>query len=115
MEYTIDVKDKVLGRVASEVAVLLRGKNNVDFAPNKVPDVKVNIINVNDIKVTGNKYDKKEYKQYSGYPGGLKKTPLSRIAETKGKAFIFQKAVLGMLPKNRLQQILIKNLTFKND
>lgn len=115
MEYTIDAKNKILGRVASRAAAILRGKNEAGFAPNKLADVKVEIININKIKVSGGKMKQKEYKSYSGYPGSLKLTPMEKMARTKGKKYIFEKAVMGMLPKNKLRKQMMKNLIISND
>lgn len=109
MEYTIDAKNRILGRIASEVAILLRGKNSPDFQPNKVADVKVKILNIEKVKLSGNKLKDKTYKRYSGYPGGLKTIPF----ETEFKKFpekTFKKVVGGMLPKNRLRKEMLKNL-----
>ncbi len=113
MEYTIDAENRSLGRVASEAAVLLRGKNSPDFKPNAVPDVKVKILNLKKIKLTGNKMKEKTYKRYSGYPGGLKTIKY-------GEEFIkrpektFTKTVERMLPKNKLKKIFLKNLVFES-
>lgn len=109
-EYKIDAKNRTLGRVASEAAKALRGKNEASFEDNVVADVKVVVSNVNDLKVTGLKMDQKIYKKYSGYPGGLTETVMSKVVEKKGKAYIFEKAVRGMLPKNKLQKQMMKNL-----
>lgn len=73
--HNIDAKEKILGRLAVEVAVLLRGKNKPDFAANKDMGDFVVIKNIKDIKVSGKKFEKKIYYHYSGYPGGLKKSP----------------------------------------
>lgn len=110
MEYIIDAKNKALGRVASEAAVILRGKKEADFAPNRLPETKVKIINIAQIKIIDRKLKQKEYKSHSGYPGGLKTTPLGKVLEKKGMAFVFIKTVTGMLPKNRLRNKMIKNL-----
>lgn len=109
-EYKIEAKNRSLGRVASEAAKALRGKNETDFKDNVTPDVKVIVSNVNDIVVTGKKMEQKKYKSYSGYPGGLTETVMSKVVERKGKAIIFEKAVKGMLPKNKLQKQMMKNL-----
>ena len=110
MIYVIDAKDKALGRVASEAAVILRGKKEVNFAPNRLPDIKVKIINVSKIKITDKKLKQKEYKSHSEYPGGLKMTPLKRVLEKKGMTYLFIKTVTGMLPKNKLRNKMMKNL-----
>ena len=112
-EYTIDAKGRALGRVASEAAAILRGKNDASFQENIAPDIKLTVLNVNDIKLTGQKSKQKEYKTYAGYPGSLKATPIERAIEKKGKAFVFRTAVLGMLPKSKLQIKMIKKLFLK--
>lgn len=114
MQYVLDAKDKSLGRLASEAASILRGKREVDFAPNRVPDVKVKVINIDEIKISEKKIKQKYYKRHSGYPGGLKIIPLKKALEKKGIAFIFRKTVMNMLPKNKLQKRMIKNLVIDN-
>lgn len=109
----IDVKGKSLGRAASRVASLLRNKNQPDFQPNIVSDEKVTVINVSKIKLSGKKKEQKSHKRYSGYPGGLKIIPIKDIFE-KDPSYVFKKAVLGMLPGNKLRQKMIKNLIIKN-
>jgi len=109
-EYILDAKNKSLGRLASETASILRGKKEVDFAPNRVASVKVKIINLDKIKISEKKIEQKYYKKHSGYPGGLKITPLKKALEKKGIDYVFRKTVMGMLPKNKLQSKIIKNL-----
>jgi large subunit ribosomal protein L13 len=109
-EYTLDAKDKALGRLASETAVLLRGKKEPDFAPHKLPDVKVKIININAIKISEKKISQKRYRSHSGYPGGMKISLMKKVLEKKGLPFILRNAVMGMLPKNKLRSKIIKNL-----
>jgi large subunit ribosomal protein L13 len=111
--YTIDAKGRALGRVASEAAALLNAKDSIHFVKNRVADVSVKIINAAQIKVTGNKMKESVHKSYSGFPGGLKEMPLEYVVEKKGYAELLKHAVLGMLPKNRLQDIRIKNLTIE--
>ena len=82
-EYTIDAKGRALGRVASEAAAILRGKNDAIFQENVAPDIKLIILNVEQIKLTGQKGKQKEYKSYSGYPGSLKLIPIARAIEKK--------------------------------
>jgi large subunit ribosomal protein L13 len=110
MKYTIDAQNKTLGRLASEVAALLNGKSTTDFAKNIVSDVKVEVINASKIKVSGNKMKTVTHKRYSGFPGGLKQPTLAMVAAKKGYAELVTHAVNGMLPKNKLQDIRIKNL-----
>ncbi len=109
--YTIDATDKALGRLASEVAALLNAKNSVNFVKNRVADVKVTVVNASKVKVTGNKMKESVHKSYSGYPGGLKERSLSYVVEKKGYGDLIKHAVKGMLPKNKLQDIRLKNLT----
>jgi large subunit ribosomal protein L13 len=109
---TIDATDKSLGRLATEIATLLRGKNRPDFTPNIDNGAFVSIINGAHVKITGKKADQKEYKHYSGYPGGLKSVPLKQ-KEAKKPGSIIQNAVWGMLPTNRLRNAMFKRLTIK--
>jgi large subunit ribosomal protein L13 len=108
MKYTIDATGKSLGRLASEVASILNAKNSIDFAKNRVADVKVLVTNASKVKVTGNKMKESVHKSYSGYPGGLKEMPLSYVSAKKGFGELIRHAVKGMLPKNRLQESLME-------
>lgn len=107
--YTIDLDDKVLGRVATEVANILRGKNCPNFCFNKLTAVKVVVFNANKIKFTGKKLDQKTYFRHSGVLGNLKSIKLRDLME-KDSSEVFKKAVRGMLPKNRLRKEWLKNL-----
>ncbi len=111
MTHTIDAKDKKLGRVATEVAQLLMGKSLPDYATNVAPNVKVTIINVGQASITDKKREQKLYHNYSGYPGGLKILTLKQLASKKGNVPLFEEAVYGMLPHNKLRAIMMKNLT----
>lgn len=113
MNHTIDAKDRSLGRVATEVAALLNAKDSVNFVKNRVADVSIKVINASKIKVTGNKMKVSVHKSYSGYPGGLKEMPLQYVVEKKGFSELLSHAVRGMLPKNKLQDIRMKNLTIE--
>jgi len=113
MEYTIDAKGKKLGRIATEAAVLLMGKNSPDFKRNEVANVKVSIENVSELDIDDKKMDNKEYKRYSGYPGGLKIRKMKEVIAKKGYAEIVEKAVYGMLPANKLRAKIMKNLIIK--
>lgn len=112
--YTIDAKDKVLGRLASEIAVLLRGKNKPDFMPNKDEGGIVIVKNVGNLKITGKKMEQKKYYRHSGYLGSLKATPLKNVFEARPEE-ILKRAVWGMLPKNKLRAKMIKRLRFEKD
>jgi len=107
--YKIDAKARILGRLATEAAVLLWGKNRPDFVPNKVPNTKVHVFNIAKIKVSGKKFEDKLYYSHSGYVGNLKVKNFKEIFE-KDPCIVMRKAVLGMLPKNKLRKIMIKNL-----
>lgn len=113
MNHTIDAKDRSLGRVATEVAALLNAKDSVNFVKNRVADVSVKVVNASKMKVTGNKMKESVHKSYSGYPGGLKEMPLQYVVEKKGFSELLSHAVRGMLPKNKLQDIRMKNLTIE--
>ena len=110
---TIDAKDKTLGRVASAAAKALLGKHSADFAKNVVAEGGVTVINASRVKVTGNKKLDKEYVRYSGYPDGQKFENYAMLTARKGEEEAIRKAVLGMLPKNRLQAKRIKLLTIE--
>jgi len=107
---TVEAKDKKLGRLASEIAILLMGKNRPDFARNTIPKVKVKVIDASKMSVTAKKMGNEVYKRYSGYPGGLKEMPMKKIASDKGMKEVLRIAVKGMLPKNKLQAEMMKNL-----
>lgn len=105
----IDAESAVLGRLASEVAKMIRGKHKADFTPHVDCGDNVIIINADKIKLTGKKRTDKVYVRYTGYPGGQRfATP--RIWLDKFPARVIEHAVKGMLPKNRLGRQLFKNL-----
>ena len=110
MEHTIDAKGKVMGRVATEAAVFLMGKNSPKFERNKVTGGKVTIVNASKIKIHPGKLNDKLYKRYSGYPGGLKEENMAALIARKGYGEVFRLAVYGMLPSNKLRPIIMKNL-----
>jgi len=112
-EVTIDAENKILGRLATEVAIILRGKDRPDFRPNKVFEKKVIILNAQKIKVTGDKMTKKLYYRHSGYLGHLKTFTLGEVFRQDPRKVIRQ-AVWGMLPKNKLRKIWMRNLEIKN-
>ncbi len=110
--HTIDATNKVLGRLATEIAILLRGKNKPDFMPNKDIGDFVTVGNINKIKITGKKFKKKIYYRHTGYLGGLKKIPFKKLFE-KNPEEVLKKAVFGMLPINKLRAKQIKRLKIK--
>ena len=105
----VDADGKSLGRVATQVANQLRGKNSVNFAPNVVPAVEVHVTNVAKLRFTGTKLDVTVFHHFSGYPGGLKTTTL-RQEFTKDPIGLVRHAVRGMLPKNRLNSQFLRHL-----
>ncbi len=109
-EYIIDATDKALGRVATEVAIVLRGKDTTTFVKHLAPQITVKVINASKLDVTQKKMKEKIYRHYTGYPGGLRETPLARLVEKKGWSEPIKKAVYGMLPDNRLRSVMMKNL-----
>jgi large subunit ribosomal protein L13 len=113
MKYEIDAQNKKFGRLATEVAVLLMDKSNPDFARNVKPTAKVLVYNLSKMSITDKKKGETLYKRFSGYPGGLKIENLSKLAERRGLSEAFKQTVSGMLPKNKLRSIMLKNLTIK--
>lgn len=105
----VDAENKVLGRFASEVAKIIRGKHKPDFTPHVDCGDNVIVINADKIRLTGSKMTDKEYVSYSGYPGGQSWTAAKDLMSKKPTALI-EKAVRGMLPKNRLGRALHANL-----
>ena len=110
MKYIIDAKGKKLGRLASEIAVLLMNKNTPGFKKNEVADVSIKVTNASKLSIDARKIKDKEYNSYSGYPGGLKKKKMGNVISKKGMEFIIKKAVRGMLPNNKLRKERLKLL-----
>ncbi len=111
MKHIIDATNQSLGRIATQVAALLNGKNTVTFVKNKVAEVHVTVVNASKLKVTGKKMKDSVHKRYSGYPGGLTQESLTNVVAKKGHSELIKHAVEGMLPKNKLQKIRMKLLT----
>ena len=105
----VDAENQVLGRLATHVAVMLRGKNKPGYSPHVDCGDRVIVINADKIRLTGNKWDQKEYVRHTGYPGGQRFTSARLMMEKKPTAMV-EKAVKGMLPKNRLGSQLFRNL-----
>src|SRR3989344_2662523 len=112
-KYTINAKDRVPGRVATEVAVLLMGKNRTDFARNRIPDVEVEVISSSQMSLSAKKLREKMYSSHSGFPGSLKRRSQNYIVKTKGAKEVLRRAVYGMLPKNKLRARMMKHLKIK--
>jgi large subunit ribosomal protein L13 len=111
--HVIDATDVVLGRLASQAAVLLRGKHKATFAPHVDGGDFVVIVNASKVALTGNKREQKLAYRHSGYPGGLRGVPYSKLMETNPR-HVVEKAVAGMLPHNRLGRQLIRKLKVYN-
>lgn len=105
----VDATDETVGRLASKVAFLLRGKHKTEFTPHVDCGDNVVVINAEKIRFTGNKMTDKVYLRYSGYPGGQRSTTAKEMLE-KHPERIIEKAVKGMLPKNKLGSKVYKNL-----
>src|SRR3989344_7737083 len=110
MKYTLDAENKRIGRVATQAAVYLMGKNLGSFAKNNIPDVTVEIKNTSKALVADTKKAQKTYSRYSGYPGGLRQPTMEQVIAKKGYSELFKSAVSGMLPKNKLRQKMMNNL-----
>ncbi len=105
----VDADSQILGRMASEVAKMIRGKHKPSFTPHVDCGDNVIVINADKIRLTGNKWSDKEYVRHTGYPGGQRiETPNS--IKAKSSTILVEKAVKGMLPHNRLGRQLFKNL-----
>jgi large subunit ribosomal protein L13 len=107
--YVADADGKVLGRFASEVARLLKGKHKPIYTPHVDTGDHVIVINAEKIRVTGNKLQDKIYTNYSGYPGGLRKRTLEKVLETRPE-YALERAIKGMLPKNALGRNMMKKV-----
>ena len=107
--YVVDAEGKTLGRLATEIARILRGKHKPIYTPHVDTGDYVIVINADKVRVTGKRLDQKIYYRHSGYMGGLKAVPLRRMLETHPERVI-EHAVKGMLPKNRLGRKMYKKL-----
>lgn len=107
--YLIDAKDKTLGRLASQVAAILKGKHKPTYTPHVDTGDHVIIINADKIRLTGNKLRDKKYYRHSGYPGGIKEITAGELLQRHPERVI-RSAVWGMLPHNRLGRKMIKKL-----
>jgi len=107
--YVIDAKDQVLGRLASKIAHVIRGKHKAVFTPNMDNGDFVIVVNADKVKLTGKRELQKTYIRHSGYPGGQKVTTFQEVMQ-KNPEFAIIHAVKGMLPKNRLGRKIIRHL-----
>ncbi len=109
--HKIDASDKTLGRVASAAAKALLGKNSPDYVANKVADVRVYITNASKTKMSERRMNETLHEHYTGYPGGFKTATNAKIVKDKGWKGLYELAVYGMLPNNKLRPLMIKRLT----
>lgn len=111
MNYTIDATDKKVGRIATEVAVLLMGKNRPDFEKNVVAPVKVTIVNASKLSIDLERAKEIDHERYSGYPGGFSSVTLAELVAKKGYGEALKLSIYGMLPGNKLRPLMMKNIT----
>jgi len=107
--YVVDAENEVLGRLASKVASILRGKHKPDFTPHVDCGDHVIVINADKVKLTGDKMNQKTYVRHTGYPSGQRTETIEHLMKKKPGAVV-EKAVKGMLPKNRLGSEMFRNL-----
>lgn len=107
--FVVDAKGKVLGRLASRIAMVLRGKNKPEFTPHMDAGDFVVVLNAGDVRLTGRKLDQKIYYRHSGYIGGLKEISARHLLKKKPEE-VLRHAVRGMLPKNSLGRNLLRKL-----
>jgi len=108
----VDAAGRAVGRVATEVAMILRGKTKPTFAPHIDAGDAVNVINAGKVKFTGRKLVQKDYYHHTQHPGGLKRTPMKKIFD-ENPAEVLKRAVTGMLPKNKHRNAMILRLTIE--
>lgn len=113
-KYTINAEGKILGRVASEAAKILIGKNFPGYKPNKISNVSVIIENASKTKMSESRMNDIFHEKYSGHPGGLKKETNAKILEKKGWKELYEMTIYGMLPGNKLRPKIMKNLTIND-
>ncbi|MEI8223621.1 MAG: 50S ribosomal protein L13 [bacterium] len=114
MQYIIDATGKKLGRVSSEAAAILRGKRDTGFAPNNVTSDTVIIENASKIELSERRLEDEGYNTYSGYPGGLRHETRGHLLARRGMKEVLTRTIRGMLPRNKLRDQMLKNLTIKN-
>lgn len=107
--YAVDAQDRILGRMAAEIAVLLMGKDRPDYTPHVDTGAYVVVINAKKVRLTGNKVKQKQYERYSGYSGGLKKRSVGEMMD-KHPEDIIRLAVRGMLPRGPLGRQILRKL-----
>ena len=113
--YLINCENFILGRMSTKIAFLLQGKDKPQYAPNKIGDCFVVVTNTDKLNVSGRKKSNKMYHSFSGYPGGITSRKLKDILERDSRKIVWE-SVYGMLPKNKLRDLMMKKmLIFKDD
>ena len=107
--YVVDADGEIVGRLATKIASVIRGKHKPDFTPHADMGEYVIVINADKVRFTGNKLDDKEYTRYTGYPGGLRRRTAKEMLEKRPNQ-VLELAVKGMLPKTKLGRAMIKKL-----
>ena len=107
--YVVDAQNKVLGRLASQIAMRLRGKHKAEYTPHMDTGDYVVVVNASKLRVTGRKPERKIYYRHTGYPGGLRTTTLGKMQAARPER-VLQKAVKGMLPKGPLGYAMLRKL-----
>ncbi len=110
MKHVLDAENKKIGRIATQAAVLLMGKNLTTFQRNNIPEITVEIKNTGKADISEKKMLEKKYSYYSGFPGGLRQPTAKQVSTKKGNGELFKEAVWGMLPKNKLRRKMMLNL-----
>lgn len=112
--FLVDASEQTLGRMCSKIAKILRGKHKASFTPHVDCGDNVVVINASKINLTGNKWSDKKYISYTGYPGGQRVKTAQQIFD-KNPSILIEKAIKGMLPKNKLGAAIFRNLRVYND
>lgn len=110
MDYIIDAKNQNMGRLATEIATILQGKKSPNYEPRLAGEDRAIVKNIDGMTISGKKETDKVYYRHTGYMGGLKEATYEEVVAKKGKQEVLRRAVMRMLPKNRLQILRIKRL-----
>lgn len=110
MDYTLDAKNQNMGRLATEIATILQGKKNPGYEPRLAGEDRVIVKNIDGMTISGKKETDKVYYHHTGFMGGLKEETFEEVVAKKGKQEVLRRAVMRMLPKNRLQVPRMKRL-----
>ena len=110
MEFTIDAQGKNVGRIATEAAHILMGKNSPTFEKNTASTNRVRVVNAGKATISEQKAEEVTFTRYSGYPGGFKEDKMSDVIAKKGVSFVIERAIGGMIPNNKLKKEILKHL-----